>query len=83
VLHLLRGGEKNVRELVEATGFSQPNMSAHLACLKDCGLVIARPAGRATYYSIADERIENLFLAAEDIVGRVASRLCNCDRYQS
>lgn len=83
VLHLLRGGERNVRELVELTGFSQPNMSAHLACLRDCGLVVARPAGRATYYSIADERIENLFLAAEDIVGRIAGRLCNCQRYGS
>lgn len=82
VLLLLREGERNVRDLVEQTGFSQPNISAHLACLRDCGLVIARPAGRATFYSIADERVENLFLAAEDIVGRVATKLCSCDRYR-
>ena len=82
LLHLLRQGERNVRDLVEATGFSQPNISAHLACLRDCGLVIARPSGRATYYSIADERIDNLFRAAEDIVGRIAGRLCNCERYR-
>lgn len=81
MLHLLRGGERNVKQLADATGFSQPNISAHLACLRDCGLVVARPAGRSTYYSIADERIENLFLAAEDIANRIAGRLCDCTRY--
>ena len=83
ILHLLREGERNVREIVDTTGFSQPNISAHLACLRDCGLVIARPAGRATYYALADERIETLFLAAEDIVSRVAGRLCSCERYKA
>ncbi|MBI2544891.1 MAG: winged helix-turn-helix transcriptional regulator [Candidatus Rokubacteria bacterium] len=40
VLEALRDGPRCVSEVVAATGLSQPNASAHLACLEDCGLVI-------------------------------------------
>lgn len=33
---------------------AQSTVSAHLACLLDCGLVTARPAGRATIWSALD-----------------------------
>ena len=39
LLEALRRGERCVSELVEATGLSQSNVSGHLACLKECGLV--------------------------------------------
>src|SRR3712207_9473743 len=58
ILEALRSGEKTVTELVEATGLSQPNASAHLSCLRGCGLVTSRQAGRFVRYAITDDRID-------------------------
>ena len=44
-----------VAELMQVTGVSQSRASAHLAKLKDAGLVRDRPAGPATFYARADE----------------------------
>lgn len=83
ILKTLRDGESSVTGLVEKTGLSQPNVSGHLACLRECGLVVSRQDGRSVYYALADERMEEIFLAAEDILARVAERLYRCTRYQS
>lgn len=33
---------------------SRTNVSNHLACLRDCGIVVAEPEGRQTRYEISD-----------------------------
>ena len=38
ILDALRNGPLTVSEIVEATSLSQPNVSNHLGCLRDCGL---------------------------------------------
>ena len=81
ILEALRGGEKTVSELVTATGLSQPNASAHLSCLKECGLVTARQAGRFVYYTLADPQVEELLQSVEGILSRVAGRIYECTRY--
>ena len=83
VLKTLRNGELCVSDIVDATGLSQPNVSGHLACLRDCGLVASRQDGRSVFYSLADESMETIFLAAEDIIGRVARRLFECANYRA
>lgn len=83
ILKLLRDGEKSVSAIVDATGFSQPNVSGHLSCLRECGLVASRQEGRQVIYMLADEGMEDLFLIAGDILARVAERLYNCTRYQT
>ena len=40
-------------DLVTELGTSQANVSGHLACLKDCGLVAERAQGRANFYRLA------------------------------
>ena len=80
ILEELRGGEKSVSELVEATGLSQPNVSGHLACLKDCGLVVGRQAGRFVSYAVADPRMEEVMRAAEGILADVAAQVYACTR---
>ena len=82
ILEELRGGERTVSEIVAATGLSQPNASAHLACLKDCGLVESRQEGRYVWYRLADERVDELLRAAEDILAGVAERVYACSRYE-
>lgn len=82
MLQELRKGERRVADLVEITGKSQPNVSLHIACLRDCGLVVGRPQGRETYYGLASERLEDLFLAAQDVVAQSGGHLCECSHYQ-
>ncbi|MCF2437187.1 transcriptional regulator [Streptomyces thinghirensis] len=36
---------------------SRTRLSNHLACLRDCGLVVGVPVGRRTRYELADERL--------------------------
>ena len=40
--------------LAEELGLSRQNVSNHLACLRDCGIVVAEPEGRQTGYEISD-----------------------------
>jgi DNA-binding transcriptional ArsR family regulator len=49
--HLCRDGERNVRQLTDLAGVSQPAVSKHLSLLKLAGLVQERRAGRETHYS--------------------------------
>ena len=39
ILETLSEEEKTVADIVKLTGLSQPNVSAHLSCLLECGLV--------------------------------------------
>ena len=80
ILETLRDGERTVSQLVLATGLSQPNTSAHLACLKDCGLVTSRQEGRFVYYDIADARMVDILRAVEDVLAEVAPQVSACTR---
>lgn len=82
ILEALRVGERTVSEVVAETGLSQPNASAHLACLKDCGLVTSRQAGRFVHYRLADPRIEKVLRSSEGILAAVAARVYACTRYE-
>ena len=53
ILQHLSLGEHRVRDLTEHLGLAQSTVSAHLACLRDCGLVVSRPQGRASMFSLA------------------------------
>jgi DNA-binding transcriptional ArsR family regulator len=44
-------------DLADALGISRTRLSNHLACLRDCGLVVTSPDGRRTRYELADERL--------------------------
>ncbi len=81
IVETLRGGEKTVSQVVEETGLSQPNASAHLSCLQDCGLVARRQDGRFAYYALADERMEQVLQAVEGILRGVADNVYRCTRY--
>lgn len=82
LLEALRSGEKTVSDLVTETGLSQSNASGHLACLKECGLVTGRQAGRFVYYMLADERLKDVLRDAEGILADVAARVYACTRYE-
>ncbi len=81
ILDALRDGAVTVNEIVEATGLSQPNVSNHLGCLRDCGLVISEQQGRYVYYELSDKRVGQLLMLADQLLADVAKGVYECTRY--
>jgi DNA-binding transcriptional ArsR family regulator len=57
VQQCLAEGELSVRDLSDRVGCQVPNMSQHLAVLRNSGLVLTRRDGNVIYYRLADVRI--------------------------
>ena len=70
-----------VSEVVTITGLSQPNVSKHLACLRDCGLVRAERSGRFVSYHLAHPHVESLVQAAEALLVEVGEQILACPTY--
>lgn len=68
ILLTLLDGPRYPADLVEELGITKQGVSNHLACLRDCGIVVADPAGRRVLYDIADARLRH---ALQDLVGVV------------
>lgn len=70
ILAHLRTGEHKVKDLTEHLGLAQSTVSAHLACLRDCGLVVSRAVGRASMFSLANpEQLAALLGDASSYIG--------------
>src|SRR3989338_3627631 len=78
ILESLRKGPLTVGEIVEATGLSQSNVSNHLGCLRDCGLVVAEQEGRYVTYHLSDDRVGDLIATAEALLADVARGVYEC-----
>lgn len=81
VLETLLEGPRCVTEVIAATGLSQPSVSGHLACLRDCGLVERDARGRFAYYSLAGPHVRHIIACADAILGVAGGRLEECPRY--
>lgn len=81
IVQVLAGGERRVTDLVAELGTSQPNVSGHLACLKECGLVLDRPQGRAVYYSLASPDLLDVLRSAETLLASVGHHIQLCPNY--
>lgn len=64
----LSEGEKRVTDLVAAVGSSQANVSGHLACLKECGLVSDRPEARQVFYRISSPSVIDVLRSVEALL---------------
>jgi len=60
LIQALFDGEKNVSELVEATGGTQANVSRHLQTLTTAHLLARRKEGLQVFYRIADPTLPKL-----------------------
>ena len=76
VLCLLQG-EQRVVDLVSEVGLAQSTVSAHLACLRACGLLDVRPVGRQSYYRLAHD-VQELLGAAEALLSRIGFEVSLC-----
>lgn len=52
-----RNGEKNVTQLIAATGLSQANVSKQLQILTDRGILVHRKKGSFVFYSATDSSV--------------------------
>ena len=71
-------GEHRVVDLIAHLGLAQSTVSGHLACLRDCGLVVARAEGRASLYSLAQPELFDLLAAAERLLAATGDRVTLC-----
>jgi ArsR family transcriptional regulator, cadmium/lead-responsive transcriptional repressor len=71
VLVQLIDGPGYPAELAEEFGTSRANLSNHLTCLRECGLVTATAEGRRVRYELADQRLADglRILAGLDLPG--------------
>jgi len=53
-------GEKNVSQLIAATGLSQANVSKHLKILTDAGIFVRRKQGIYVFYSTTESSVFKL-----------------------
>lgn len=82
ILRHLALGEHKVMELTAHLGLAQSTVSAHLACLRDCGLVTSRPQGRASLWSLtASSEILGVLAAAERLLAATGDAVALCPTY--
>ena len=82
ILESLRNGEKTVTEIAQETGQSQSNVSNHLSCLLECGLLKNRRDGKNIYYSIRNAKIEKLLENSDIVLSEVYCEIFECTRYE-
>lgn len=74
---LLQQGPAVPSELAARIGVSRQIVSNHLACLRDCGLVVGVPVGRNVRYELSDPKLAH---ALEDLLGTILTvePVCRC-----
>lgn len=82
IVQLLAERDLRVVDLTDRLGLAQSTVSQHLACLRDCGLVAARPDGRASVYSLAEPTaVRGLLEAAEVLLAATGDAVALCATY--
>lgn len=60
VIELIKKKECNVNKIVEDLNISQPNVSQHLAILKNAGILEGFRKGTQIYYKVIDKQTEKI-----------------------
>ena len=82
IMETLRGGRRSVGDIATRTGLTQPNVSNHLKCLSECGLVSREADGRFVRYGLADRRVARLLRLADELLVDCAERISDCENYR-
>jgi len=81
IVQRLAAGERRVVDLTRSLGLAQSTVSAHLACLADCGLVSSRAVGRASMFRLAEPSLQQLLTAAEQLLAATGNAVDLCPNY--
>jgi len=74
-------GEVRVGDLTGELGLAQSTVSAHVACLRDCGLVEGRVQGRSVYYSLSRPELMDMLAQAEVLLAATGNAVSLCPNY--
>lgn len=80
IVEVLRGGERQVNDIVTKAGIHQSGVSRHLRILHDAGFVSVRPDGQRRLYALRPEPFRELELWLAQYHGLWQSRL---DRFSA
>ncbi|RFU23148.1 ArsR/SmtB family transcription factor [Geodermatophilus marinus] len=79
ILRHLALDEHRVVDLTAHLGLAQSTVSAHLASLRDCGLVTSRPQGRASLWSLTTApELLGVLAAAERLLAATGDAVALC-----
>lgn len=78
ILECIKDEEKTVSQIVEQTKGSQSNISQHIACLKDCGLIVGRQQGKFIYYSLSNDKIRELLTMFDLVLADIEENVASC-----
>lgn len=67
ILMRLLDGPSHPAVLARELELTRSNVSNHLTCLRDCGIVVAEPEGRQTRYEISDPHLAAALRALVDV----------------
>lgn len=68
ILLMLVDGPAYPAAIADELSLTRQNVSNHLACLRDCGIVVAEPEGRQHRYEIADRHLSSALDALVHVV---------------
>jgi len=80
LIEQLSHGDRRVNDLAAAAGLSQSNVSKHLACLWDCGLVERERRGREIHYRLVSG-LHELLTSADTVLEFTGERVMACARF--
>ncbi|NKQ34255.1 MAG: helix-turn-helix transcriptional regulator [Chloroflexi bacterium] len=83
ILDALRQRPLTVGEIEQTTGLTQSNVSNHLGCLRECGLVVGERNGRYITYQLSDDRVSEILNLAESLLADAAQGVYQCTRYNT
>ncbi|MGK5521366.1 ArsR/SmtB family transcription factor [Micromonospora sp. URMC 107] len=81
ILRRIATGEARVVDLTNELGLAQSTVSKHLACLRDCGLVDYRVAGRQSFYALTRPELLDLLRSAERVLAATGEAVALCPVY--
>lgn len=81
IVKRMAGGEVRVGDLTAELGLAQSTVSAHVACLRDCGLVEGRVQGRSVYYSLSRPELMDVLAQAEILLAATGNAVSLCPNY--
>lgn len=81
ILEVLKKGERITSEIVKETNQNQSNISNHLACLLDCGLVKNRREGKNIFYKLSNEQVIRLLEESDTLLSVIAYGIFQCVNY--
>jgi DNA-binding transcriptional ArsR family regulator len=81
IIESLRDGEKTTSEIVQETKHNQSNVSNHLACLLDCGLVKNRREGKNIFYNLNNTKVAKLLEESDVVLSEIVRGLYHCINY--